>query len=96
MHFEGIIIAVASFAIIGLFHPVVIRCEYYIGARAWPAFAVLGALSLAASAFIENHAASAIMGVLGCAFFWSILELRAQEKRVARGWFPKNPDKKRP
>ena len=33
---------------------------------------------------------------LGFAFssFWSILELFQQEKRVERGWFPKNPKRK--
>ncbi|MBO7458075.1 MAG: DUF4491 family protein [Paludibacteraceae bacterium] len=30
-----------------------------------------------------------------CSSFWSILELFEQKKRVERGWFPKNPNKKK-
>jgi len=33
MNFTGIIIGVASFLCIGLFHPVVIKAEYYLGVR---------------------------------------------------------------
>ena len=29
LHFTGIIIAVSTFLIIGLFHPIVIKTEYY-------------------------------------------------------------------
>jgi len=33
MFFEGIIIAVATFLIIGVFHPIVIKSEYYWGVK---------------------------------------------------------------
>ena len=29
LNFEGILIGIASLLIIGLFHPIVIKCEYY-------------------------------------------------------------------
>ena len=29
MYFNGIIIAVLTFLMIGVFHPIVIKCEYY-------------------------------------------------------------------
>ncbi|MFR2876643.1 DUF4491 family protein [Mediterraneibacter faecis] len=32
---------------------------------------------------------SVSLGVLGVSCFWSIKELKEQEKRVAKGWFPK-------
>ena len=32
---EGIIIGISTFLIIGLFHPVVIKAEYYWGTRCW-------------------------------------------------------------
>ena len=35
MQFTGIITAVATFLIIGLFHPIVIKSEYYFGTRCW-------------------------------------------------------------
>lgn len=96
MYFEGIIIAVATFLIIGLFHPIVIKAEYYWGVRCWPLFAVWGggAALLAGSLFVENVLAAAIIGVTGCSALWSILELFEQRKRVRKGWFPKNPKRK--
>ena len=42
MGFEGIVIGAGAFLIIGLMHPVVIKTEYYVGTRAWPAFLVPG------------------------------------------------------
>ena len=42
LHFEGLLIGVCTFLIIGLFHPVVIKCEYYWGTRLWWVFLVLG------------------------------------------------------
>lgn len=33
MYFEGLIIGIGAFLIIGVFHPIVIKGEYYIGKR---------------------------------------------------------------
>ncbi len=94
LYFEGIIIAVATFLIIGLFHPIVIKSEYYWGVRCWPLFAVVGVALLAVSLFVSNVLLAAIIGVAGCSSLWSILELFQQRKRVRKGWFPKNPKRK--
>ncbi|MBQ3403592.1 MAG: DUF4491 family protein [Synergistaceae bacterium] len=91
MNLSGIIVGLSSFVIIGIFHPVVIKCEYYFSARIWPLFLVMGVACVMASFMIGNDVLSGIVGVLGFCFLWSIHELRQQEKRVARGWFPKNP-----
>ena len=94
MHFEGLIIAVVSFIIIGVFHPVVIKSEYYFGIRCWPAFALAGAVAIGFALFVESVMISAILGVLGCTFFWCIVELFHQKRRVEKGWFPKNPNRR--
>ena len=91
MQFQGLIIAVATFLIIGLFHPIVIKSEYYLGVRCWPVFAIVGSLLLIASLFISNTLVAAVLGVTGCSALWSILELFQQRERVRKGWFPKNP-----
>lgn len=88
---SGIIIGLSSFLIIGIFHPVVIKCEYYFGAKVWPVFLFFGIVSLIISLMIKNDIFSGIMGVFGFCLLWSIRELKEQEKRVLRGWFPKNP-----
>lgn len=91
MHFLGLIIAVATFLVIGLCHPIVIKSEYYFGVRCWPVFAILGTCSLVASVFVESVFWSSILGVIGCSLIWSILEIFEQRERVRKGWFPMNP-----
>lgn len=92
MYFQGIIIAIATFLIIGIFHPIVIKSEYYFGVRCWPVFAVCGVLFLAVSLFVSSILVASILGVIGCSCLWSILELFEQRERVRKGWFPKNPN----
>lgn len=91
MYFNGIIIAVATFGIIGLFHPIVIKAEYYWGVNCWPLFAIVGVALLVLSLFISDILLAAVIGVTGCSALWSILEIFEQRERVRKGWFPKNP-----
>ena len=93
MNFTGIIIGVATFLIIGLFHPLVIKGEYYFGTRCWWVFALMGTLSVAAALFVENVLVSTLLAVWGASSFWSIGELFEQRKRVEKGWFPKSEKK---
>ena len=94
MNFLGLIIAVTTFLVIGVFHPIVIKSEYYLGTRCWWAFLVAGIGFIVASLFTANDVFSPILGVVGCSCLWSILELFEQKKRVERGWFPMNPKRK--
>ena len=91
MHFTGIIIAICTFLTIGIWHPIVIKTEYYWGTRAWVVYLVIGLVSIGAALFIENTLISAIVGVFGASALWGIGELFHQKKRVEKGWFPKNP-----
>lgn len=89
----GILIGAATFLIIGLFHPIVIKAEYHFGTRVWWIFLLAGVAGLAASILCDNLVVSAILGVFGFSSLWSILELFDQKKRVEKGWFPKKPKK---
>jgi hypothetical protein len=91
IHFDGLIIAVVTFFIIGIFHPVVIKTEYWFGTRAWPAFAILGTICVGIALFVEQTLWQALLGVLGCTLYWCIVELFHQKKRVEKGWYPKRP-----
>lgn len=91
MYWSGILIGLLTFLIIGLFHPIVIKCEYYFTWRVWPVFLVGGLLCSLASLFVARPVASGALAVLGFAMLWSIHELKEQAQRVARGWFPANP-----
>lgn len=94
MYFTGIIIAVSTFLIIGMCHPLVIKTEYYTGTRLWWVFLLLGVAAIGAALFVENVVASSLLGVAGASFLWSIGELFEQRKRVQKGWFPMNPKRK--
>ena len=93
-YFTGIIIAVSTFLIIGIFHPIVIKVEYYWGTRLWWIFLVLGLIPIMVALLIANVIVSSILGVIGASLLWSIGELFEQKKRVERGWFPMNPKRK--
>lgn len=95
MNWSGIIIGVVSFIIIGVFHPVVIKGEYYFGYKIWPVFLVLGLIAGALSLLTEDYTLSGILGILACVLLWCIKELKEQKERVKKGWFPKNPKRER-
>lgn len=88
-HLTGIVIGVATFLIIGLFHPLVIKGEYYFGVRCWWVFLVMGLAAVAGSLAVGNLLWSTLLAVWGASSFWSIGELFEQRERVAKGWFPK-------
>lgn len=94
MNFAGIIIGVSSFLCIGLFHPIVIKAEYYLGTRCWWGFLLLAVACIAGSLLSEATIPSTILGVVAFSSLWSILELFKQRERVEKGWFPKNPNRK--
>lgn len=91
MHWTGLIIGIVAFMSIGIFHPIVIKAEYYFSKNIWPVFLVLGIVLVVVSLFTKNVIASSALGVIGLTCLWSIGELFEQEKRVEKGWFPKNP-----
>ncbi|KLU61573.1 hypothetical protein CEB3_c20050 [Peptococcaceae bacterium CEB3] len=95
MNSKGIFIGLIAFIIIGAFHPIVIKSEYYFSKRIWPLFLLSGLLLLGVSLLIHTEIGSAIFGITGFTCLWSIKELREQEERVKKGWFPGNPNKRK-
>lgn len=95
LNFQGIIIGIATFLVIGLFHPLVIKAEYYIGVKSWWLFLFGGIIAVVASLLVENLMLSILLGVVAFSSFWSIGEVFEQKKRVEKGWFPANSNKKK-
>ena len=93
-HLAGLFIGICTFLIIGLFHPVVVKAEYYWGTKCWWIFLVLGIAGVIASLSIDNVILSSLLGVFAFSSFWTIKEVFEQEERVQKGWFPKNPKRK--
>ena len=91
---QGIIIGLATFLIIGLFHPIVIKGEYYFGDKIKWFFLVLGIIGFVGSIIVDNLALSSLLGVTSFSSFWGIKEVNEQKERVKIGWFTANPKKK--
>lgn len=91
----GLVIGISTFLIIGLFHPIVIKGEYYFGTRCWWVFLLLGIASIVGSIYVADVLWSSLLGVLGFSSFWTIKEIFDQKKRVEKGWFPANPNRSR-
>lgn len=94
MNYEGLLVGIFTFLIIGISHPVVIKTEYYFGTRPWWIYLLVGIAAVVAALFTHGVIASALLGVVGFTAFWGIKELFEQEERVRKGWFPRNPKRK--
>lgn len=94
LNLSGIIIGIGTFLIIGLFHPIVIKAEYYFGTRCWWVFLIAGIIGVILSITISNILISSFLGVFAFSSFWTIKEVFEQRERVKKGWFPMNPKRK--
>ena len=93
-HIGGLLIGICTFLIIGFFHPVVVKAEYYWGTRCWWIFLLLGILGVIGSVIITDLLISSLLGVFSFSSFWTTKELFEQKERVKKGWFPMNPKRR--
>jgi hypothetical protein len=85
LQLAGIVIGAATFILIGLLHVAVIKVEYHLGARYWPAFALAGVALVTSSVVSESPLISGVLGAAGFAVAWSAPELIKQRERVEKG-----------
>jgi hypothetical protein len=90
----GILIGLCTFLVIGIFHPIVIKSEYYFGTRCWWAFLLVGAGGIVGALWAHDIFWSSLLGVVAFSSFWGILELFQQRERVRKGWFPRKNEKR--
>ena len=93
-HLGGIAIGICTFLIIGLFHPIVVKAEYYWGTRCWWIFLVLGIAGIIGTVLISEILIYSLLGVFSFSSFWTIKEIFEQLELVLKGWFPMNPKRK--
>ncbi len=93
-NYEGLVIGLCTFLIIGIFHPFVIKGEYYFGEKIKWAFLAAGLVFLVFALIVNSTMGSALLGVTAFSCFWSIHEVTEQVERVRKGWFPANPKRK--
>lgn len=96
LNYTGLIIGVCTFLVIGVFHPIVIKAEYYCGTRCWWAFLLAGLVMVGAALVVNDVLWSSLLSVTAFSCFWSILEIFEQQERVRKGWFPRNPQRRYP
>jgi hypothetical protein len=89
----GVLLGLCTFLVIGVFHPIVVKSEYYFGTRCWWMFLMVGIISIVAALAVHEIFWSSLLGVIAFSSFWGILELFQQRERVRKGWFPKRPGK---
>jgi hypothetical protein len=94
MDYLGLVMGAVAIVAIGLGHVLVIKWEYYWGARSWPGMAGLGVGMLVASLFSGNAFLGGVLGIVGAILLWGVFELIKQRDRVERGLFPRNPKRK--
>ena len=82
LHFTGIVIAISCFLIIGLFHPIVIKTEYYTGTKYWWTFLVAGLASVVAALFVANPVVSAVTGIFSASCLGAVKGLFSKRDRV--------------
>lgn len=93
-NYTGLIIGLSTFLIIGLFHPLVIKGEFYFGKKIRWVFLIFGIFFLVLALYMEGVTASSLLGVTAFSCFWSVKEVNEQVERVKKGWFPANPKRK--
>ena len=64
MNFSGLLVGLATFLIIGFFHPIVIKAEYYLGTGCWWIFLIAGIAFASLSVAVGNFILSTILGVV--------------------------------
>lgn len=94
LYYEGLLLGVCAFLSIGIFHPIVIKAEYYFGVRIWWAFLLVGIACAVAALFVQSLFVSALLSIVGFSSLWGIGEVFQQRERVRKGWFPMNPKRK--
>jgi uncharacterized membrane protein len=90
MNWTGLLIGLLAFVIIGVFHPLVIKMEYYLGRKSWWMFFML-AIGFSIASIVAKSILSIVLGTLGFACFWSTFEIFKQHERVMKGRAKKNP-----
>ncbi len=92
IYIQGPLLGLFAFFAIGIFHPIVVKAEYYFSKKIGWIFLLFGVILSSFSLFVEGFW-SYVLGVFGFALFWSVLEIIEQHKRVLKGRAKRNPNR---
>ena len=89
INYLGLVFGLVTFLTIGVWHPIVVKGEYYFGKKlCMVVFGIVGAVFTVWALLTPDLMLSGCLAVFGFSGFWSVKEAAEQEQRVARGWFP--------
>ena len=77
---EGIIIGVVTFFLIGIFHPLVIKGEYYFGRKVNKFFILFGVIFVALSLYIKSLTQVSLLVSLSVAVFGQLARLLSRNR----------------
>ncbi len=80
----GVVLAVTTFATIGLGHVMVRRFHALWGTRPAPVFFLLSVLVMAGAFATPSNLLSGVLGITAATLFWDGVEIYRQEKRMQR------------
>lgn len=89
-NWQGLLLGFGAFIMIGVFHPVVTKMEYFLGRESWFMLFFPG-LGFLIGSFFLGPVLSIVAGCLAFSMFWSTLEIFLQHQRVLKGRAKKNP-----
>ncbi|MBN2526013.1 MAG: DUF4491 family protein [Deltaproteobacteria bacterium] len=93
LQWAGPVFALTTVATIAVGHHLVRKLNYHFGTRpAIPLF-VLGAGIFAGSFFSDTDMVSGVLGIVGLTTIVDGVEILKQEKRIAKGHAPMNPNR---
>jgi hypothetical protein len=90
LNYIGPLFGLIAFIAIGIFHPIVVKMEYYLGKNSWWMLLFPGLIFIILSIFF-NDIWSVVFGVFGFACLWSTIEIFKQHDRVLKGSAKRNP-----
>ena len=88
MYFTGITIALMTFLAIGIWHPIVIKTEYYWGTRPWVVYLLVGIACCATALFVENVYVSSFLGVESQQEKYNLIKIASNMVYSMRSCFP--------
>jgi hypothetical protein len=94
LNYNGILVGAGTILSIWITRWACIKGEYYFTKKFWMVFLAVGVIGITFALFVESVVLSAVLSIFGFSNLWGIGEVFEQEKRVAKGWFPKKERKK--
>jgi len=93
LNMDGLLAGAATWFTIWATRYACIKGEYFFRRKFRYVFLAFGIAGVLAGLFVNHLLISAVLSIFGFANLWGIHEVIEQEERVAKGWYPRKPEK---